>query len=98
MRTDTRPDRKSSAVPAPAQRPGLQLIRSVLVAPRRPLDSATLTGMETRFGHDFSRVRVHTDAQAAQSARAVDALAYTVGPDAVFGKAQYAPESTPGIK
>jgi len=41
--------------------------------------------MEPRFGYDFSRVRVHTDAKAAESATAVDAQAYTVGANIVFG-------------
>jgi hypothetical protein len=45
---------------------------------------------------DFSQVRVHTDARAAQSAAAVDALAYTVGADIVFGAGQYAPRSSGG--
>jgi hypothetical protein len=52
--------------------------------------------MEPRFGHDFSRVRVHTDSRAVQSARAVNALAYTVGRDVVFGEGQYAPQSNEG--
>ena len=52
--------------------------------------------MEPRFGHDFSRVRVHTDAQAADSARAVNALAYTVGPSIVFGADQYRPHRSDG--
>ena len=51
--------------------------------------------METRFGHDFSRVRVHADDGAANSTRAVDARAYTVGQHLVFGGGQYAPESPP---
>jgi Domain of unknown function (DUF4157) len=52
--------------------------------------------MEPRFGHDFSQVRVHTDARAARSARAVDALAYTVGQDMVFATSQYAPHTNAG--
>ena len=52
--------------------------------------------MESRFGHDFSQVRVHRDAKAAESARAVNALAYTVGEDVVFGTGQYAPGSSTG--
>jgi hypothetical protein len=52
--------------------------------------------MELRFGFDFSQVRVHTDAQAAESARAVNALAYTVGSDIVFGAGQYAPGTAAG--
>lgn len=52
--------------------------------------------MEPRFGHDFSRVRVHADRQAADSARAVKALAYTVGQDIVFGQSSYSPSSHGG--
>lgn len=51
--------------------------------------------MESRFGHDFGSVRVHTDDHAAQSARAVNALAYTVGQDIVFDEGRYQP-ATPG--
>ena len=47
--------------------------------------------MEPRFGHDFSQVRVHTDARAAESAKAVNALAYTFGQDVVFESDQFAP-------
>jgi hypothetical protein len=52
--------------------------------------------MEPRFGHDFSNVRVHVDARAAESAKAVDAAAYTVGKDVVFGAGQYAPSTSEG--
>jgi hypothetical protein len=51
---------------------------------------------EPRLGHDFSQVRVHTDSEAAESARAVNALAYTVGRDVVFGAGQYAPQTSRG--
>jgi hypothetical protein len=60
-------------------------------SPGQPLDTATRAAMEPRFGHDFSKVRVHADAQAEESAQAVNALAYTVGHDVVFAKGQYAP-------
>jgi hypothetical protein len=52
--------------------------------------------MEPSFGHDFSQVRMHTDSKAAESARAVSALAYTVGRNVVFGAGQYAPTSAVG--
>jgi hypothetical protein len=52
--------------------------------------------MEPRFGHDFSKLRVHTDAKAAESAQAMNALAYTVGHDVVFGAAEYPPQSVEG--
>jgi hypothetical protein len=72
------------------------IVQEVLRTPGRPLDAMTRTVMEPRFGHDFSRVRVHTDAKAAESAHAVNALAYTVGQDIVFGGGTYAPESDAG--
>jgi len=54
--------------------------------------------MGARFGHDFSKVRVHIDAQAAESATAVNARAYTVGRDMVFSAGQYAPNTSAGRK
>lgn len=71
-------------------------VHEVLASPGQPLDAATRSYMEPRFGHDFSQVRVHADARAAGSARAVSALAYTVGRDVVFGAGQLAPESSTG--
>src|SRR5262249_12252937 len=52
--------------------------------------------MESRFGHDFGQVRVHSDARAAASAQAVNALAYTVGRNIVFAQGQYAPGTAQG--
>ncbi|MBD0372209.1 MAG: DUF4157 domain-containing protein [Pyrinomonadaceae bacterium] len=71
------------------------VVHEVLRSQGRPLDSETRAFMESRFDHDFSQVRVHTDAKAAESARAVNAVAYTVGPDVVFGAGMYSP-ATPG--
>lgn len=68
----------------------------VLGSAGQPLDSATRAFFEPRFGHDFSRVRVHQDARAAASARAVNALAFTAGHDLVFASGQYAPSTTAG--
>lgn len=72
------------------------LVHEVLNSPGRPLDPMTRTLMESRFGYDFSRVRVHTETQAAQSAQAVHARAYTVGQHLVFDRGQYAPQTTVG--
>ncbi|MEZ4727617.1 MAG: DUF4157 domain-containing protein [Caldilineaceae bacterium] len=72
------------------------IVIDVLRSPGKPLDPTTRTYMETRFGHDFSQVRVHTDSRAAESAEAVNALAYTVGRDVVFGTGQYQPETGEG--
>ncbi|HEX7112547.1 MAG TPA: DUF4157 domain-containing protein [Mizugakiibacter sp.] len=70
-------------------------VHEVLRGSGRPLGVSERTFMESRFHRDFSRVSVHTDAAAAASARAVGALAYTVGNHIVFGGGRYAP-STPG--
>ncbi|MDQ6867026.1 MAG: DUF4157 domain-containing protein [Pseudomonadota bacterium] len=72
------------------------IVHKVLSSPGQPLDMATRAFMEPRFGHDFSHVRVHTDTKAEESARAVNALAYTVGQNIAFGAGQYAPETAAG--
>lgn len=81
---------------APAAADAAPLVGPVLGAGGQPLDADSRALMEPHFGHDFSRVRVHTDARAAESARAVNALAYTVGRDVVFGEGQYLPGTTAG--
>jgi hypothetical protein len=72
------------------------LVQDALRSPGQPLDTTTRTLMESHFGQDFSQVRVHMYGKATESARAIDALAYTVGRDVVFGAKQYAPGSTKG--
>jgi hypothetical protein len=72
------------------------IVNAVLRSPGQPLDPATRAFMEPRFGHDFSRVRVHSDAVAEQSARDVNANAYTVGHDIVFGAGRFAPGTHEG--
>ena len=69
------------------------MVQEVLRSPGQPLDPTTCTFMESRFDADFSQVRVHTDPRAAESAQAVNALAYTVGHNVVFGANKYAPSS-----
>jgi hypothetical protein len=63
------------------------IVHEVLRSTGQPLDASTRSFMEPRFGHDFSHVRLHTDAKAAESARSVNALAYTVGHNIVLGDA-----------
>ncbi|MBD0371725.1 MAG: DUF4157 domain-containing protein [Pyrinomonadaceae bacterium] len=74
------------------------VVHEVLRSSGQPLDAATRSFFEPRFGHDFSQVRVHTGAKAAESAQAVNALAYTVGRDVVFAGGQYAPHTFEGQK
>jgi hypothetical protein len=84
------------AVGTTAPLPTPPIVQEVLRSPGQPLDKGTRAFMESRFGYDFSQVRIHTDTRAAESARAVHALAYTVGRDMVFGAGQYAPEMARG--
>jgi outer membrane protein OmpA-like peptidoglycan-associated protein len=72
------------------------IVQDVVRSPGRPLDDAARLSMETRFGRDFSSVRIHDDSIAAASARAVHARAYTVGQDVVFGAGEYSPQSESG--
>jgi hypothetical protein len=70
----------------------------VVRSPGRPLDAGSRSFFERGFGHDFSQVRVHADAEAAESASAVKAAAYTVGRHVVFGAGRYAPTTTAGSR
>ena len=72
------------------------MVNSVLTASGQPLDATTREFFSARFGHDFGKVRVHADDAAAESARSINALAYTVGRDVVFGAGQYAPGTRAG--
>jgi hypothetical protein len=74
------------------------IVHDVLRAPGEPLDAETRAFMEPRFEQDFSNVRIHSDGKAAESARAINALAYTVGHDMIFDTGQYAPEVSAGRK
>jgi hypothetical protein len=86
--------RKPAGAAGPVTAP--RIVHEVLASPGQRLDKQTSSFFEARFGHDFSRVRVHTDEKAAESARGVNALAYTVGHDLVFGQGRYAPTTTSG--
>jgi hypothetical protein len=71
-------------------------VHAVLRTPGQALDPATRGFMEPRFDRDFSSVRVHNDPKAAESARAVHALAYTVGSNLVFSAGQYRSQTNEG--
>lgn len=71
-------------------------VHDVLGKPGVPLESANRSFFERRFGYDFSGVRVHADPKAAESARSVDALAYTVGSKIVFANGHYQPNTDSG--
>lgn len=72
------------------------IVSEVLREPGRPLSEGTRNFMESRFGWDFSQVRIHTGAKAAESAQAVNALAYTAGPNVVFNANQFSPGTDNG--
>jgi hypothetical protein len=73
-------------------------VHQVLSSPGGPLDRSTRTFFESRFGRDFSQVRIHTGAEAAASAQSVGARAFTVGNNIVFGSGEYAPGDPAGRK
>lgn len=72
------------------------IVYEVIRSTGQPLDAQTRGFMEPRFGNDFSGVRIHTDPKAAESAQSVDALAYTVGKDIVFGDGKFQPQTQIG--
>ncbi|HTA23112.1 MAG TPA: DUF4157 domain-containing protein [Terriglobales bacterium] len=74
------------------------IVHEVLNSPGQPLDRATRDFFEPKFGYDLSKVRIHTDVRAAESSRAVGAVAYTVGHDVVFRSSRYSTHSTEGRK
>ena len=71
-------------------------VDEALDSPGQPLDATTRAEMEPRLGHDFANVRVHADSRASDSARAVNATAYTVGRELVFRVGHYRPETEVG--
>lgn len=73
------------------------VVTDVLRSPGAPLDQRDRAFFGSRFGHDFSSVRVHTDAKASDSTRAVGALAYTVGPHIAWRSGTYSPSTPQGM-
>jgi len=71
-------------------------VGDVLRSPGNPLDAAARAFFEPRFGRDFSDVRVHTDSEAADSARSINANAYTLGNNIVFASGRYQANSDEG--
>jgi hypothetical protein len=88
QRKPAEPQAAAGYAPAP--------VHQVLHSSGQPLDPATRAFMEPRFGEDFSKVRIHTDARAAESAKAVQAQAYAVGRNMVFAPGMYAPGTVEG--
>ena len=74
------------------------IVHDVLNSPGQPLNAVTRAFFEPRFGHDFSQVRVHAGERAEQSALELNAFAYTVGRNVVFGSGQYLPGTMEGTR
>jgi hypothetical protein len=89
-----RPKRAFAGEPALTEAPAI--VHAALRSPGHSLDTGTGAFFESRLGRDLSAVRVHTDAKAAASARAIGARAYTVGSHLIFGDGAYAPHSSAG--
>lgn len=72
------------------------IVDHVVSSSGSPLPDTTRSFMESRFGQDFSRVRIHTDGAAAESARAVSSKAYALGSHVVFGDGFFQPSTFDG--
>jgi hypothetical protein len=95
MKHRSNPQRRSTPADHAEHRPS-PAVKDRIPANGQALDQSTRSFFENRFQYDFSRVRVHTDSEAAESAKSVNASAYTVGNDLVFGADQFHPSSPQG--
>ena len=84
----------SSVGGVPSQGPAH--VQSVIGSGGQPLDFQTRNFFESRLGYDLSSIRIHTGSTADHSARAIDARAYTLGNNIVFGSGEYKPETESG--
>ena len=89
---------KSSEDATPEVSHGLESQINAIKGGGRPLAESERAYFEPRFGADFSQVKVHTDAKAAESARAVNARAFTSGSNVFFWHGQYSPQNVDGRK
>jgi len=87
---------RKDAGPAPDTGLDVESQLSDLKAGGQPLPQPLRDFFEPRLGYDFGRVRLHSDARAAESARKLQAKAFTVGRDVFFGEGQYAVEKPEG--
>lgn len=94
--SESRQGSQSRAHPQGAAATAPPIVDEVLRSSGQPLDAPARSLLESRLGHDFSRVRVHTDERAAKSARAVGASAYTAGEQVVFAPGKYQPRTSEG--
>ena len=87
---------KSAACDMPEMTPGMASAIASMQGGGQPMPPSEQNFFGPRFGQDFSQVRIHADMQAAKIARAINARAFTVGRDVVFGSGEYAPGKGPG--
>ena len=95
-RMDDAPVHRSCAACSATQSDLSAIVARAVSGTGRALDEDTRGFMESRFGDDFNDVRIHTGSRAAESARAFQAQAYTVGSDIVFAAGRYAPQTNSG--
>jgi hypothetical protein len=88
-------EKRGAHLPSAARRAPLA-VSSAIRAPGRPLEPAERVWAEARFGHDFTRIRVHAEGEAAISARELGARAFAVGADLVFAPGEYSPGTERG--
>jgi outer membrane protein OmpA-like peptidoglycan-associated protein len=77
-------------------KPGIESSINSLKGGGQPLPRSVRNYFEPRFGYDFSGVRVHTDRKASETAKSINAKAFTKGKNIVFGGGQYSPETSGG--
>src|SRR5687767_7436583 len=85
--------RRHASGPGPGPQHAPPIVHRVLRSSGSPLPDGVRRGLEVRTGHTLRNVRVHTDAEAVRSARAVHAAAYTVGDQIVFGEGRFRPDT-----
>lgn len=88
--------REQNSGQVPSVTPKLENSIVTLRGGGRPLEPSARLFFESRFGHNFSQVRVHAGPKANQMAREINARAFTVGRDMVFAQGEYAPDKIPG--
>jgi len=94
QRKESNIQRKESAAGSAPE--ATSTVDQTLQSSGQSLDTGTRDFMESRFGYDFSQVRIHNDPLAHQSSSGINALAYTHGEHIVFGAGQYQPETDTG--
>jgi len=87
---------KGSSDATPAVTPQLESRIQTIRGGGQPLPDNTRTFFESRFGHDFGGIRVHTDSQAAETAGQLNAQAFTIGRNVFFGAGHYEPHTSKG--